>query len=140
MVRKKTNNKGFNLVETIVASVILSGAVLTVGAISTRSLTGTKSNRHYEIAASIIDKQLTLIDYIGIDEFIELGQLEGNFEEPQPGYHWEIVTEYQGIDSLYLVTITVTWMEQNRPCSVTVDTMLNGISTYATTATTTSLQ
>jgi len=140
MVRTKTNNKGFNLVETIVASVILSGAVLTVGAISTRSLTGTRLNRQYEIAASIIDKQLTLIDYIGIDEFIELGQMEGMVEEFEPGYHWEIVTEYQEIDSLYLVTITVTWMEQNRPCSVTVDTMLNGISTYATSATTTSLQ
>ena len=136
----KRHNKGFNLVETMVASVILSGAVLTVAAVSTRALTGTKSNRFHEIAASIIDKQLTLIDYIGIDEFIDAGQMEGVVEEFEPGYHWEIVTEYQGIDSLYLVTITVTWMEQNRPCSVTVDTMLNGISTYAATTTTTSLQ
>jgi len=128
MVRTKTNNKGFNLVETIVASVILSGAVLTVGAISTRSLTGTKLNRQYEVAASLIDKQLTLIDFIGIDEVIELGQMEGYFEEPEPGYNWEIVTEYQDIDSLYLVTITVSWVERNRPYSISVDTMLDGAS------------
>jgi len=128
MVRTKTNNKGFNLVETIVASVILSGAVLTVGAISTRSLIGTKLNRQYEVAASLIDKQLTLIDFIGIDEFIELGQMEGYFEEPEPGYNWEIVTEYQDIDSLYLVTITVSWVERNRPYSISVDTMLDGAS------------
>ncbi|MFB0524769.1 MAG: hypothetical protein ACETVZ_04470 [Phycisphaerae bacterium] len=128
MVRTKTNNKGFNLVETIVASVILSGAVLTVGTISTRSLTGTKFNRQYEVAASLIDKQLTLIDFIGIDEVIELGQMEGYFEEPEPGYNWEIVTEYQDIDSLYLVTITVSWVERNRPYSISVDTMLDGAS------------
>jgi len=128
MVRTKTNNKGFNLVETIVASVILSGAVLTVGAISTRSLIGTKLNRQYEVAASLIDKQLTLIDFIGIDEFIELGQMEGYFEEPEPGYNWEIVTGYQDIDSLYLVTITVSWVERNRPYSISVDTMLDGAS------------
>jgi len=129
MVRTKTNNKGFNLVETIVASVILSGAVMTVGAISTRSLTGTRLNRQYEVAASLIDKQLTLVDFIGIDEVIELGQMEGYFEEPEPGYNWEIVTEYQDIDSLYLVTITVSWVERNRPYSISVNTMLDGVST-----------
>jgi len=133
MVQTKTNNKGFNLVETIVASVILSGAVLTVGAISTRSLTGTRLNRQYEVAASLIDKQLTLIDFIGIDDIIELGQLEGDFEEPEPGYHWEIVTEYQDIDSLYLVTITVSWVERNRPYSISVDTMLDGVSSLVVT-------
>jgi len=133
MVRIKTNNKGFNLVETIVASVILSGAVMTVGAISTRSLTGTRLNRQYEAAASLIDKQLTLVDFMGIDEVIELGRMEGYFEEPEPGYRWEIITEYQDIDSLYLLTITVSWVERNRPYSISVDTMLDGVSTLVVT-------
>jgi hypothetical protein len=71
-----------------------------------------------------------LLDYIGIDEFIELGRAEGMVEDFEPGYHWEATTEYQGIDSLYLVTITVTWIERNRPYSVSVQTRLNGMSTY----------
>ena len=120
--------KGFNLVETIVASIILSGAVLTIGAISTRSLTNTRMNRQYEIAASLIEKQLTLIDYVGIDEFIELGQMEGYFQEYEPGYYWEVATEYQDIDSLYLVTITVSWVENNHPYHLSVETMFDGIS------------
>ncbi|MFH1883972.1 MAG: hypothetical protein ABIL62_14845 [Planctomycetota bacterium] len=130
MVWAKTNRKGFTLVEAAVASTILCGAVLTVGAISTRSLSGTRLNRQYEVAASLIDKQLSLIDYIGIDEFIELGQMEGSFEEIEPGYHWEVLTEYQDIDSLYLVTITVTWVDRKRPYSLSVDTMLDGITIY----------
>ena len=130
MVQAKINKKGFSLIETLVASAILSGAVLTIGAISTISLSGTRVNRRYEMALSLIDKQLSLIDYVGIDEFVELGQMEGDFEEIEPGYHWEVVTEYQDIDSLYLVTITVSWVDGNRPYSLSVDTMLNGISVY----------
>jgi prepilin-type N-terminal cleavage/methylation domain-containing protein len=129
----KREKRGFNLVETMVASVILSGAVLTVAAVSTRALTGTKLNRQYEIAASLIDKQFSLIDYLGIDEFVETGQTEGVFEEFEPGYYWQISTEYQYIDSLYLVTMKVTWMEHNRPYTLTVDTMFDGISVYADT-------
>jgi len=127
--------RGFNLVETMVASVILSSAVLTVAAISSKALTGTRLNRQYEAAASLIDKQLALVDYIGIDAFVESGQTEGVFEEVEPGYHWEITTEYQGIDSLYLVTITVTWMDRNRPYKMVAQTMFDGISTYATVST-----
>ncbi|MHC4543344.1 MAG: type IV pilus modification PilV family protein [Planctomycetota bacterium] len=130
MVWTKRNKRGFTLVETLTASAILSGAVLTLVAITTRSLTETRLNRHYEIAASIINRQLSLLDYTGIDEFIELGRADGVVEDFEPGYHWEVTTEYQGIDSLYLVTITVTWTERNRPYSVSVDTMLNGESIY----------
>ena len=130
MVQTKTNKKGFSLIETLVASAILSGAVLTLGAISTMSLSGTRVNRRYETALSLIDKQLSLIDYVGIDEFVELGQMEGDFEEIEPEYHWEVATEYQDIDSLYLVTITVSWVDGRRPYSLSVDTMLDGISVY----------
>jgi prepilin-type N-terminal cleavage/methylation domain-containing protein len=127
----KTSKKGFTLVETIVASVILSGAVLTVAAISTQSLIAARLNRQYEVAASLIDKQLSLIDYVGIDEFVEMGQLEGVFPDFEPGYRWQVTTEYQDIDSLYLVTITVTWFDRNRTYSLTVETMLDGVSVYA---------
>ena len=129
-IRTKRNKRGFTLVEMVTASSILSGAVLVLVAITTRSMTGTRLNRQYEIAASIIERQLSLLDYVGIDEFIELGRADGVVEDFEPGYHWEATTEYQGIDSLYLVTITVRWMERNRPYSVSVQTRLNGMSTY----------
>jgi len=128
-MRAIQNKKGFSLIETLVASAILSGAVLTLGAISTMSVSSTRLNRRYEIAASLLDKQLSLIDYIGIDEFIDLGQTEGNFQE-YPDYRWEVVTEYQEIDSLYLVTITVSWVDGNRPYSISAETMLDGVSVY----------
>lgn len=130
MMRSKRDNRGFTLIETMVAGTILSATVLVVITISTMSLRGTRLNRQYEVAASLIDKQLAMIDFVGIDEFVDIGQMEGSFEEIEPGYHWEIVTEYQEIDALYLVTITVRWIDLNRLYSLTVDTMLDGDSTY----------
>jgi Tfp pilus assembly protein PilV len=117
---------GFNLVEALLASMILSGSVLVLGAISTRALTDTRLNRHYEIAASVIESQLASIDYGGIDEYIESGQKEGFVDTMEPGYQWQVTTEYEGTDNLYLVTIKVTWIEGKRPYSVTAQTMLNG--------------
>lgn len=122
----KTKTKGFTLVEVVASSIILCGAVMIVGAIGTQALTGTHLNRRYEMAASLVDKQLSLIDYIGIDEIVEMGQLEGENDDSGYVYNWKIDTEYQEIDSLYLVTLTVSWIDRNRPYSISVDTMLNG--------------
>ncbi|OHB68212.1 MAG: hypothetical protein A2Y77_18390 [Planctomycetes bacterium RBG_13_62_9] len=131
-MRRPGTQHGFNLVETLVATVILSGAVLTFGAIGTNALSSTRLHRHYEVAASLIDRQLSVIDFAGIDQFIETGQTDGVFEEYEPGYHWSVTTEYQGTDNLYLVTITMSWLEGKRPYSVTAQTMLNGGGTLTT--------
>ena len=118
--------KGFTLVEVIAASVILCGAVMLVGRVGTQAMTGTKLNRRYEMAASVIDRQLNLIDYVGIDAFIEAGEFEGVSEDLGYTFQWEVQTQYLEIDSLYSVKITVVWAEGRRPYSITVETMFNG--------------
>ncbi len=125
-MRSRPRQRAFSLVEAMIASVILSGAVLTLGAISSNAVRDVTLNRHYEVAASVIQRQLSLIDYAGIDQFIEQGLTEGTYEDQEPGYHWLVETEYRGIDGLYLVTITVTWLEGKRPRRLTAQTMLNG--------------
>jgi len=122
----KQRKKGFTLVEVIASSVILCAAVMIVGSIATRALIGTRLNRRYETAASLADKQLGLIDYVGIDSVSELGELEGEIEEAGDTYQWRIETEYQEIDNLYLVTATINWVEANRPYSLIVNTMFDG--------------
>lgn len=119
---------GFNLVETIVASMILSGAVLALSSISTNAVVGTRLYQHHQTAAAVMEDKLGQIDFIGVDQFIELGQTEGMVEELEPGYRWEVTTEYEGTDNLYLVSITVSWMEGRRPYELTAQTMLNGTS------------
>ena len=126
MMSGRKKREGFTLVEVIASSIILCGAVMIVGAIGTQALTGTHLNRRYEAAASLADKQLSLIDYIGIDSIVKMGQLEGEYEEAGCTYNWSINTEYQEIDGLYLVTLTIGWVDRNHPYSISIDTMLNG--------------
>jgi len=138
MMRTRKNARGFTLVEVIAASIILCGVVMIAGTIGTRSLVGTRLNRRYEAAASLADKQLSLIEYVGIDSLVETGGLDGDFDESGDSYHWEVATEYQEIDNLYLVTITVTWVEAGHPYNFVADTMFDGTTqTTNTTGTST---
>jgi hypothetical protein len=127
-MRAAKRNNGFSLVETLVAGTILSATVLAVLATSTASIGMTKLNREYEKAASLAEKQLCLIDFFGIDEFVDSSELEGASEDTDPVFNWQVQTEYQEIDSLYRVTVTVAWLHRGRPRSLVVETMLNGES------------
>jgi type II secretory pathway pseudopilin PulG len=127
MIRiNEKNRKAFTLIETIVASIILCGSVLAVSAISSRSMVSTKLNRQYEVAAQLANRQLVLIDYLGIEDFIQLGQTEGDFEKFEKQYYWQALYESLEIDNLYNVTVIVTWVERNKPYSVMISTRING--------------
>jgi type II secretory pathway pseudopilin PulG len=119
--------KGFTLVEAILATVILCGAVLAIGAVSTRSMSTVQNNRFYEEALSIADRQLTMVDYMGVEDFISLGKDGGTIQSGEMEYYWQIETADQGIDNLYLVNATVSWLQGGRMFSVGVDTMINGL-------------
>ncbi len=118
--------KAFTLVETILACVILCASILAIGAVSTRSLSSLKLNRHYETAATLAEKQLIMIDYIGVEECINSNMTEGDFELTEPPYHWQLSVEKIDIGNLYEVKVTITWTEQNLHYDVSVSTRLNG--------------
>ncbi|UCF16049.1 MAG: prepilin-type N-terminal cleavage/methylation domain-containing protein [Phycisphaerales bacterium] len=128
MTHPRRKAKGFTLVEVIAACVILCGAVMLVGRVGTQAMTGTKLNRRYEMAYSLVDRQLILLDYVGIDAFIESGETTGQSDDLGYTFNWQVETEYQELDSLYSVKITVSWLEGIRPYSVTVETMYNGVA------------
>ena len=120
---------GFTLVETIAANVILCGAVVTLGTIGTVCLTQTKLNSQYETAANLADRQLSLIDYIGIDTFVQQGNFEGEFESSGVKYVWRSDITYMEIDNLYAIAVAVSWTHRNRQYNVAVETRLNGAGT-----------
>jgi type II secretory pathway pseudopilin PulG len=126
MTRTKRLKKGFTLVEALAASGLLCMAVIALAAGGSRWLSQTSLNRQYETAAALIDKQFTMIDSVGIDNFILAGRTEGVFEGFGQGYSWKVVSTSRQVDYLYDVTITVTWVRRGRVYSLSADTMLNG--------------
>ena len=134
----KKNRKAFSLVEMIVTAVLLSAAVVTICAITNRSLSGVKSNRQHEFAWELLDRQLTLIDAVGVEEFVELGQMQGQFQtDTQFGttYYWQVQTEQALADNLYDISMIVYWGPENRRQSVSVSTAINAAPATATSET-----
>jgi prepilin-type N-terminal cleavage/methylation domain-containing protein len=125
-------DRGFSLIETIVAAVILGGAVVSIGSISSRALVATRLNRQYETAASIIDRQMAVIQFAGVDQLVNAGQMDGRVDDIPPGYQWAASAAYEGIDALYTVTVTVQWADQGKGYTLSADTQMNGPSTITT--------
>ncbi len=124
-----SGRRAFSLVETIVAAVLLSGGVVAVSAISTKSFQGVKLNRENELAWDLLDKQLTLIDFMGIDAFVESGETTGMFEGEggqDPTHYWDVQVSPLEIDYLYTVNIVVGWGAGKRLREVSLTTMFNG--------------
>ena len=132
---RMTERKGFSLVEMLVASLLLSAAVVALCAIGTRSMTGVKLNRQYETAWDLLDRQLTMIDYMGIDEFIEMRQMSGQFEVEVLGgavYKWEAAITEGDLDNVYVVNLSISWGADGKGGRVSVATVLNGQKTSET--------
>jgi Tfp pilus assembly protein PilV len=126
MTRINRSKKGFTLIEALAASGLLCMAVIGLAAGSSRWLGRTGLNRQYEMAAALIDKQLTMIDHLGVENFILAGRTEGEFDQFGSGYYWKVVTTSLGVDYLYDVTVTITWVRRGRIYSLSADTRLNG--------------
>lgn len=121
--------KGFSLIEVLVASLLLSAAVVVLCAVGTRSMTGVKLNRQYETAWDLLDRQLTMIDYMGVEEFIELRQMSGEFNvagADEAVYSWEAAIEEGQADNVYMVSVSISWGVPGRGGRVSAGTVLNG--------------
>lgn len=108
MLKRQNNRLGFNLLETLLASSLLAGAVMTIGALSARSVSTVRVDQEVETAWQLADMQLTLIDAAGVAAFQKLGRYSGAFEQAEE-YSWEADVEELEIENLFSVEITVRW-------------------------------
>jgi len=132
MVLVRRKNRGFSLVEMLVAALLLSGGVVTLCAVSSKSMRNVKYSRQYELAWEVLDRQLTLIDYMGIEEFIKLGQMAGESGDDEKSgtvYYWMADVTEGDADNLYKVGITVYWGDKRREGKVSASTVFNGKGT-----------
>lgn len=129
--------KAFTLVEALVACVILGAAAVTLSAISTRCLSRTGLNQKYERAWQGLDRQLSAIEAMGIEEFLQQGVTEGELqrqsEQQAEGQdksgdqlYWRVETASEEIDNLYKVRITVSWQVEGKEKKIVAETLMNG--------------
>jgi hypothetical protein len=92
-------------------------------------------NLEYEQAWGLLDQQLTMIDHIGINAFLEAGEFSGQLgsdETRDSGgsvHHWQVQASELEADDLYKVDITISWGPESHMRRVSASTILNGNGT-----------
>lgn len=109
MLRQK--QKAFTLVETVAATLILSISVVVLSGIGVHSLKAAHAITTSEQAWDLVDRQLTMIDYIGITSYKLEGPTQGTFDNDGTEFFWQLEIEDTELDSVYDVAITVSWTE-----------------------------
>jgi hypothetical protein len=123
----KHNYGGFTLVEALVSTVIFCSAAIVIMAISARCMSGTRQDRIYETAWQLLDRQLTAVSYVGIDEYKKLGVMQGNFKSTDIDYRWTINARPSTVTGVDEVQMTVLWLEQKKSHSISLDTRMRSI-------------
>ena len=108
MKRSKQCRAAFSLLETLLAASLLAGAVMTIGALSGRSLSAVRIDQETERAWELADMQLKLIDAFGISAFLDANITGGVFREA-PNYSWSVEIDETDIDLLYDIRMEVRW-------------------------------
>lgn len=122
----RTTAGGFTLLEALVASVMLAGALVTLCGINTRCLSQTRLNRAYDEAWQVLDRQMTLIEHSGIDVFIDADVAKGEIEQFGRQYYWQAEVSALEIGNLYRVTLRVSWLSGGSKHHVQATTEFNG--------------
>ena len=122
------SGNGFILLEAMLASFLLGLAVFALCGINSRAMIESREIDMSEVAIQVLDKQMTLIEVMGIDDFIDAGVLEGVNEDFNTPFKWRVSLSEEDVGSLYLVEMTVFWLSGKNPRSVSASTMFNGES------------
>lgn len=134
-------NKGFSLVEVLVAAGLLATATVTICALGAKSLSALRIHQEYEKAWDMLDRQMVLLDQIGIQALISNPNLSGiiNDQHSAMQWRWQAVLEPLEIEQLYSLTMMLEWVSENRVRRIQCDTRLRAATetTSTTTSTTT---
>ena len=124
--------RAFSLVEMVAATTILSMGVMTICTLSTRSVTRIAQNRRREMAWDVMDRQFAMINYVGIDAFMEAGQMEGvlgSDDSPLGKYNWNGQVNESDIAGLYRLSMVIYWGPEGHKHKISAVTLMTGTPT-----------
>ncbi|HYF14553.1 MAG TPA: hypothetical protein VD971_05705 [Phycisphaerales bacterium] len=121
MVRKR---RCFVLVDAIVATVLLAASLLTIMAMVSRAMTSQRQGERLEVAAMLLDEQLNLVLARGPDNYARRFPIDGACPAPYQEYSYRLELSGGTGGDAYLVTATVSWSENGRRASESVQTRI----------------
>ena len=117
--------KGFTLVETLCAGVLMGLAGIVVGTAISQAIQSQILARDYQRAAELLDRTLTKIDLIGPERVVREGPVRGQFEPPHEQFAWQAEIDSQLSGHLYELNVTIFWQSAGTLRQVQASTLLN---------------
>ena len=121
----KRRDRGFTIVEALVAGMILSLAAVAIGSSLSRTFGSLQAAKEYQRAAELLDLTLTKIDMFGPDRLLLDKLTGGTFGPPDENFAWEAEIESLPDAHLYEIEVQITWQGPKARRSVTAKTYLN---------------
>ena len=120
----RTPRRGFLLLDSIVATVILGIALSVVLGLGSLAISSQSRGEQEQVAAMILDEQLELVVAVGPEAFASVFERRGTAPAPFENYEYEVDIEALGNRDPFKVTATVTWTHAGRERSLTVETLI----------------
>jgi prepilin-type N-terminal cleavage/methylation domain-containing protein len=122
----RQKNSGFSLIEVMVAAGLLATVTVTVCALGARSLESMRVCQEYEKAWDVLDRQMVLLEQIGVANLVSRSSLSGVIDDPQSQiqWKWQMNIEPLNVEELYAFTLTMEWVSEGRVRRIQCDTRL----------------
>ena len=101
--------RGVALMDVLVAGLVLSGALVAVLGIASRSLSAQLRGQQIEQAAMVLDSLLNDVLALGPSDYLKSGELSGTVEPPFDEYTYRISIDDTSPDQPFRVTARVWW-------------------------------
>ncbi|MCC6908504.1 MAG: hypothetical protein IT430_11220 [Phycisphaerales bacterium] len=111
MVRRQANpiRRGLALMDVLVAGMVLSGALVAVLGIASRSLNAQARGQQIEEAAMVLDSLLNDVLALGPAEYLKAGEMSGTVEPPLDRFTFRISIDDTAPNEPFRVTARVWW-------------------------------
>jgi prepilin-type N-terminal cleavage/methylation domain-containing protein len=135
----RQKNKGFSLIEVMVASGMLAIVTVTVCTLGAKSLASMQVCQEYEKAWDVLDRQMILLEQIGVVNLASRSSLSGVIADPQSEaqWKWQMKLTPLDVEELYALTLSVEWISEGKVRRIQCDTRMRAGQDVATTTTTT---
>jgi prepilin-type N-terminal cleavage/methylation domain-containing protein len=136
----RLRNSGFSLIEVMVAAGLLATVTVTVCTLGAKSLASMRVCQEYEKAWDVLDRQMVLLEQIGVANLASRSNLSGVIDDPQSQiqWKWQMNIELLDVEELYALTLTVEWISEGKVRRVQCDTRLRAGQDVQPSETTTS--
>jgi len=121
----RRRERGFTLIETLVAGMILALAAAVMATALSHSYGSLSDARDERRAATLLNELLTKVDLVGASRIAAEGPHSGNFDGADERFSWSIDVSNRPQGHLYEVTATLTWMNGPQEKSLSMHTYLN---------------